>query len=123
MNHKTTVFIIALATSLIFVMPLGLVKADEKERYCGNQEWTGTGHDDNSPSEKEFKQMLKEDSFCETVKAIDHMEVKGNIKDFDSFKETKVWKTAGSEAKMCMVDAFDLGDSLADYEMLECAYT
>ena len=120
MTTTTLYVIIALVGTLVFNM--GSANADEGTLKCGNQKWTPEGHTDHNPSNNKFKEMLKEDSFCETVKAIDHMQVKGNIKNWDSFTETKVWQTAGPEAKMCMLEAYDLGDSLADYEMLSCSY-
>ena len=105
-----------------------LTYAEKCEDIKGVEKWDGEGHGDNSPSEKKFKQMLNDDSvtICEFAEAIDHMEIKGSVKDFSDFKETTVYMSTTEEVQDCLEDRHDLPDDdgdehLADYEIQKCA--
>ena len=98
------------------------VYADKKQcsDLVSNNKWNDKGHGDNTASNKEFKYMIKHGSLCEISKDVDHMKAKGTIKDFSDFKETNTYNSSNDEQKKCLKKSFDLGDSLADYEIQYC---
>jgi hypothetical protein len=89
----------------------------------GIEKWDSEGHGENKPSSKEFKKMLNNDSvtICELAESIDHMNVKGEVKDWSNFKETTVYMSTTEKVQDCLKDRMHLGDSLADYEIQKCA--
>lgn len=102
--------------------------AERCEDIKGVEKWDGEGHGDNNPSSKEFKEMLNDDSvtICELAEAIDHMEVKGSVKDWSDFEDTTVFQSTSEEVQDCLEDRHDLPDDdgdkhLADYEIQKCA--
>jgi len=103
------------------------------EDIKGTLKWDPEGHDDNSPSESKFWKALEEKTFCEVNKDIDHMIIKGEIKegtshDWDWFKTTMMFQSVDEESQHKMWIAYsespdDDGDkNLADYEMVEATY-
>ena len=122
-----TILYIAIIVALIIVLAIGFSSynpnpVEGKKMECGDMTWGDTSHDDNKASSKEFKQSLKGNgtNLCELSKKVDHMEAKGVVKDWDDFKQTHVYKSATDEQKHCLWKAYDLGNSLADYEILYC---
>lgn len=127
-----SIFII---TALLLVVVSGLetskqlVQAEKCEDITGTEKWDGEGHDDNNPSENKFDKMIFEDNetTCEVAEAIDHMEIKGEIKEheWDEFEETFTYQATSEEVQECMEDRFDLPDDgkkhLAGYEIKDCA--
>lgn len=97
--------------------------AEKCKDIKGTEKWDSEGHGDNKPSSKEFKKMLKDDSvtICELAESIDHMNVKGEVKDWSDFKETTVYLSTTDKVQDCLKDRMHLGDSLADYEIQKCA--
>ena len=89
----------------------------------GTEKWDSDGHGENKPSSKEFKKMLNDDSvnICELAESIDHMNVKGEVKDWSDFKDTSVYMSTNDKVQDCLKDRMHLGDSLADYEIQKCA--
>lgn len=103
------------------------------EDIKGVMKWNPEGHDDNNPSESKFFKAVEEKTFCEVNKDIDHMKIKGEIKedskhDWDWFKTTMMYQSVDEEAQHKMWEAYSespdsSGDkNLADYEMVESAY-
>jgi len=130
---------LGLLSSIVITMMLGgnvlnsNVHAAKCEDIKGTMKWNGEGHDDNNPSEKKFFKALDEKTFCEVNKDIDHMKIKGEIKedtkhDFDWLKETMYYQSVDEEAQHKLWESYsespdDDGDkNLADYEMVESAY-
>lgn len=104
------------------------VSAEKCEDITGTEKWSSEGHGDNNPSENKFEKMLNDDSvgICELAKAVDHMEVKGSVKDWSDFKETTVFMGTTEEVQDCLRDRYELPDDdgdehLADYEIQKCA--
>jgi len=104
------------------------IKYDEKPL-----KWTGEGHGDNSPSESKFFWTLEHKTFCETNKDIDHMVIKGHIKegtshDWDWLKQTIFYQSVDEKTQHKLWVSYsespdDDGDkNLADYEMVEATY-
>ena len=135
MRINEKVFIISLVTSLIFVIPVGLtsekVSAVRCEDIAGVEKWNGNDHNDNNPSESEFKDHLDEMTFCEFTEDIDKMEKEGAIRedtkhDWEYFEDTMVYQSAGEETQECLKDKYDLPDdgkkNLEAYEFLDCTY-
>jgi len=114
--HERNLYISVVVVSILtaFITP---IYAEKKE--CDGMSWGDKAHDDNKPSKKHFKEGLDSD-ICSLSKDIDHMKAKGNIKNFSEFKETNVYKSADEDQKKCLKKAFNLGDSLADYEIEYC---
>ena len=97
--------------------------AEKCQDIKGTEKWNPEGHGDNKPSSKEFKKMLNDDSvtICELAESIDHMNVKGEVKDWSDFKDTTVYMSTTEKVQDCLKDRMHLGDSLADYEIQKCA--
>lgn len=127
-------YIVYLVASLLFAssIPLVTVSAEKCEDIAGTEKWDPQGHDDNNPSESKFDRwVFHEEDFkttCEVAKGIDHMEIKGEIKEheWDEFKDTGVYMATSEEVQDCFKDRFDLPDDdgekhLADYEIQKCA--
>ena len=100
------------------------------EDITGVEKWDGEGHGDSNPSSNEFDEMIFEDNetTCKVAEAIDHMEIKGEIKDheWDEFKDSFTYAATSEEVQECFEDRFDLPDDdgdkhLADYEIQKCA--
>jgi hypothetical protein len=99
------------------------VHAEKCKDIKGVEKWDSEGHGENKPSSKEFKKMLNDDSvtICELAESIDHMQVKGSVKDWSDFKDTSVYMGTTEKVQNCLEDRMHLGDSLADYEIQKCA--
>ncbi|HEY7695702.1 MAG TPA: hypothetical protein VH797_06370 [Nitrososphaeraceae archaeon] len=97
--------------------------AEKCKDIKGTEKWDSEGHGENKPSSKEFKKMLNDDSvtICELAESIDHMNVKGEVKDWSDFKDTTVYMSTTEKVQNCLKDRMHLGDSLADYEIQKCA--
>lgn len=101
--------------------------AEKCEDIKGVEKWNPEGHDDNSPSSSKFKKMLNDETvtICELAKSIDHMEVKGSVKDWSDFKETTVFMSTTEKVQDCLKDRYDLPDdgdkALQAYEIQKCA--
>ena len=122
-----------LAIVMVFLPSYGVVNAMKCEDAKGTLKWDGEGHGDNSPSKSKFFWALEHKSFCETLKDIDHMVIKGHIKegtshDWDWFKTTLMYQSVDEKSQHKMWIAYSHspdsdGDmNLADYEMVESAY-
>ena len=102
-----------------------IVSADGNKRECGGIKWTDKGHDDNKPKEKLNKEVYNSD-ICKASKDIDHMKIKGAIKDWTEFKTSDVYNTSTDEQKKCLKEHFDSPDNhrknLADYELSYCGF-
>lgn len=101
---------------VIFSIPLSYAETDWK----GDAKWGDKSHGDNEPSEKDFWNVAENQKLHSLAKCIDHMECKENDIDFDKFKGTISWIKATEEQKFCIVESEDLGNSLVDYEVLDC---
>lgn len=88
--------------------------------WKGKAKWSGTAHNDNKPTEKEFWNVAKEKKLHSLAKCIDHMDCKENDIDFDKFKETVAWTNSTEDQKFCIFESEELGNSLVDYEVLDC---
>lgn len=112
-----------LVLSVVMVSTNNNASAEKCEDIKGTEKWGSESHGDNNPSEKKFFKMLKDESvtICELAKAIDHMEVKGTVKDWSDFKDSTVYLGTTEKVQDCLDDRHDLGNSLADYEIQKCA--
>lgn len=119
--------ILLLGLVFLLAVPLVKVSAEKCEDIAGTSNWGSTSHGDNSPSEKQFKKMLNDDSvtICELAEDIDHMKVKGSVSDWSDFKETTVYMGSSENVQDCLKDRFDLPDDghkeLQAYEIQKCA--
>jgi hypothetical protein len=130
---KAVLGILLFASTLFLagsILNVNSTYAEECEDIKGEEKWNSEGHDDNSPSESKFNDMIFEDdaTTCEVAKAVDHMEAKGEIKEheYDEFKVTFVYEGTSEEVQECFDDRFNLPDDdgdkhLADYEIQKCA--
>lgn len=109
--------IASLLVALTLIIP---VSVQAETDWKGEAKWSGTAHEDNKPTEKEFWNVAKEKRLHSLAKCIDFMECKENDIDFDKFKETVSWINATEDQKICIVESEDLGNSLVDYEVLDC---
>ncbi len=107
--------IVMITTSIIVQFVLG------DKRECGSMSWTDEGHTDHTPANKLNHAIYSQD-ICTVSKEIDHMQIKGTIKDWSQFTTSKVYDTSNFDQKQCLKKAFDLGNSLADYELSYCGY-
>lgn len=109
------------------------VKCEDIKYEDDPLKWDSEGHDDNNPSEKKFYSVLEEKTFCEANKMIDHMQIKGEIKedtkhDMDWLENTMFYQSAAEDSQNCIRDAYfnspdsSGDDNAADYELLECTY-
>jgi hypothetical protein len=133
--------LVALCTTLVLALMLHTNLAQtfavkcEDIKYEGDDalKWTGEGHDDNNPSEGKFFKALEEKTFCEVNKDIDHMKIKGEIKedtkhDWEYFKTTMYYQSTDEESQHKLWKAYSespdsSGDkNLADYEMVKTIY-
>lgn len=103
---------------MIFSVSTISIKAETD--WKGKPKWGAESHDDNNPSEKEFWKVAEDKKLHSLAKCIDHMDCKENDIDFDKFKETKAWSNSTEEQKFCIVESEDLGNTLVDYEVLDC---
>ena len=124
--------ILILMAALSMVTSLSLMVTTTFGEKCedikGVEKWDSEGHGDNEPSKKEFKEMLNDETvtICEMAESIDHMEVKGEVKDWSDFKETTVFMSTTEKVQDCLKDRYELPDDdgdehLADYEIQKCA--
>lgn len=88
--------------------------------WKGDAKWGDESHDDNNPSENKFWNVAEDSKLHSLAKCIDHMDCKENKIDFDKFRETKAWTNATEDEKFCIVESEDLGNTLVDYEVLDC---
>ena len=111
---------ILVALSLLLIANSAHAERND-DGYCKT---SGTSHGDNTPSEKKFKEYLNKD-ICQLADCIDDMRCKGEIRNIDSFKDTKSWNTSNILMKGCMIDRYDLPDkghsALQAYEIQRCA--
>ena len=122
---KTLLITIALLATLTISLTATTnnAHATKCQDIKGTEKWDSDGHGENKPSSKEFKKMLNDDSgtICERAESIDHMNVKGEGKDWSDFKDTSVYMSTNDKVQDCLKDRMHLGDSLADYEIQKCA--
>jgi hypothetical protein len=122
---KTLLITIALLATLTISLTATTnnAHATKCQDIKGTEKWDSDGHGENKPSSKEFKKMLNDDSvtICELAESIDHMNVKGEVKDWSDFKDTSVYMSTNDKVQDCLKDRMHLGDSLADYEIQKCA--
>ena len=118
------------AVSCVASGEIRLVSAESCEDIKGKESWSGEGHGDSNPSSNKFDEMIFEDdaTTCEVAEAIDHMEIKGEIKhhEWDEFEQTFTYMGTSEEVQECFEDRFDLpgnnGKSeLQAYEIKDCA--
>jgi hypothetical protein len=133
--NKKSIFL-SILSAIAMTIPItitGNVYAVDCEDIKGEMDWGSESHDDNNPSEKKFYAALEEDTFCEVLQDIDHMEIKGEIKedskhDMDWLEGTIFYQSVDEDSQDCMRDGYfnspdsSGDDNLADYEMLECTY-
>jgi hypothetical protein len=122
---KTLLITIALLATLTISLTATTnnAHATKCQDIKGTEKWDSDGHGENKPSSKEFKKMLNDDSvtICELAESIDHMNVKGEVKDWSDFKDSSVYMSTTDKVQDCLKDRMNLGDSLADYEIQKCA--
>ena len=122
---KTLLITIALLATITISLAATTnnVYATKCQDIKGTEKWDSDGHGENKPSSKEFKKMLNDDSvtICELAESIDHMNVKGEVKDWSDFKDSSVYMSTTDKVQDCLKDRMNLGDSLADYEIQKCA--
>lgn len=133
---KAVLGVLLFASTLLLagsILNVNSANAVDCEDIKGEMDWGSQSHDDNNPSEKKFYNALEENTFCEVVKDIDHMNIKGEIQedskhDWDWLVTTIFFESVDEKSQNCMEDGYfdspdDSGkDNLADYEMLECTY-
>lgn len=127
----TALLVLVLGTTLtVSVGGIATARGESCEDIKGEEEWGSESHGDNSPSENKFDEMVFEDdkTTCEVAEAIDHMEIKGEIKEheMDEFRETFTYQATSEEVQECFEDRYDLPDDdgdkhLADYEIKDCS--
>ena len=85
--------------------------AEKCKDIKGTEKWDSEGHGENKPSSKEFKKMLNDDSvtICELAESIDHMNVKGEVKDWSDFKDTTVYMSTTEKVQNCLKDRIAFG--------------
>ena len=111
------VYTMAIMVALLFV---GNVIVYAETDWKGDAKWGDTSHGDNNPTEKEFWNVAEDNKLHSLAKCIDHMDCKDHNIDWDKFKETKSWTNATEDEKFCIVESEDLGNTLVDYELLDC---
>ena len=130
-------FIIALMGAiLLFTMPVGFKNAYVNAEKCydikyeeDGKKMPGKNHDDNSPSEKEFKDLVFDESatLCEVAYCYDNHECKGELEEHerDEFEDSIAYMASSEEQQECLDDRYDLPDggseALQAYELFDCA--
>lgn len=117
MLWRNTALILFLVASVSLILPSYVnAETDWKDKA----KWGAESHGDNKPTEKRFWQVAEDKKLHSLAKCIDHMLCKENDINFEKFSETKAWKNATEDEKICIVESEDLGNSLVDYEVLDC---
>src|ERR1044072_9968483 len=100
---KTLLITIALLATLTISLTATTnnAHATKCQDIKGTEKWDSDGHGENKPSSKEFKKMLNDDSvtICELAESIDHMNVKGEVKDWSDFKDTSVYMSTNDKVQ------------------------
>lgn len=119
-QHHESYLILVIASLFFLISNLSLGTIVFADDWKGKPKWGGTSHEDNNPSEKKFWKIAEDKKLHSLAKAIDHMVAKENDIDMDKFRETTAWKNATEDEKFCIIESEDLGNSLADYEVMKC---
>jgi len=75
---------------------------------------------DNAPANADKNIWKDDDTMKELVKDIDNGKDDDDDMDWDEFKDSKIYKLEDKETKECVEGRAELGNSLADYEILRC---
>ena len=119
MNKTMTLGLISsLFALLLGTSSIHLVTAETD--WQGDAKWGAESHGDNHPTEKQFWKVAEKSKLHSLAKWIDWMDCKDHNIDFDKFRETKAWTNATEDEKFCIVESEDLGNTLVDYEVLDC---
>lgn len=106
MNKRSTYFMMAIFVT-VFISGNVLVHANG---------W-GTKHGDNHPSENDCRKAV---SLKDYARDVDDMKCKeGDLNKKDS-NYYSIYNSGNAEQKKCLRKAADLGNSLSDYEVMDC---
>jgi len=112
--------LVAFAVLPLLLLTVGFTLANAETDWKGDPKWGDSNHGDNNPSEHKFWQVAEHKKLHSLAKCIDHMECKDSQIGIENFQETKAWTNATEDEKICILESKDLGNTLVDYEILDC---